>query len=652
MCGFAGLLSSRFLGDSDRVTTILQAMAAAIANRGPDSGGQWLNIEDGIGLAHRRLAIVDLSDSGTQPMLSSSGRFVIAFNGEVYNHSALRTELDSGCASQAWRGYSDTETLLAGIEAWGLSTTLSKCIGMFALALWDRESRSLYLARDRMGEKPLYYGWQGEDFLFGSELKALKACPLFNGEIDRDAIALFVQYSYIPAPYSIYKGVRKLPPGCILKIQVGNSSNQEVPQPYWSLVDTALACKATPFRGERQEAVNLLEKLLKESVRGQMMADVPLGAFLSGGVDSSTVVALMQAESSRPVKTFTVGFNETGYNEAHHAQAVARYLGTEHTELYVTPAQAQEVIPLLPMLYDEPFADISQIPNFLISKLARQQVTVSLSGDGGDELFGGYSRYARSRSAWGFLEKIPRFMRNRIAKTIQIVPVSAWNYFSVPIKSFLPARAHSVGDTVHKFSGVLGARNEMELYKHFMTHWERPEAVVIGASALSEHLFTALPREGGHRLNYFESMMLADSLVYLPDDILVKVDRAAMGVSLETRVPLLDHRIVEFAWSLPLDYKIYDGVTKWPLRQVLDRYVPKELIDRPKMGFSVPIGEWLRGRLRNWAEELLDENRLRKEGFFDPKPIRQKWVEHLSGQRNWQYHLWDILMFQAWLQEN
>lgn len=652
MCGFTGVLSAGCLGDAGQITAILQKMAASIANRGPDFGSQWFDIEAGIGLAHRRLAIVDLSDAGAQPMLSSSGRFVIAFNGEIYNHSALRTEIDSGCVGRAWRGHSDTETLLAGIETWGLSATLSKCIGMFALALWDREFQRLYLARDRMGEKPLYYGWQGEDFLFGSELKAIKAYPKFNGEIDRDAIALFIRYSYIPAPFSIYKGVRKLPPGCILQIQAGEASKQEVAQPYWSLVETVLAGKVTPFRGEMQEAVDELEKLLKESVRGQMMADVPLGAFLSGGVDSSTIVALMQAESSRPVKTFTVGFHETGYNEALHAQAVARYLGTEHTELYVTQAQAQEVIPQLPTLYDEPFADISQIPNFLISKLARQQVTVSLSGDGGDELFGGYLRYARSRRTWDFLEKTPPLMRNRIAKAMQMVPVSAWNFFSAPIKPFLSARNHSVGDVAHKLAAILTSKNEMELYKHFMMHWVYAEAVVIGAGTLPENYYTASTGWGDQILEYSESMMLADSLTYLPDDILVKVDRAAMGVSLETRVPLLDHRIVEFAWSLPLDYKIYNGVTKWPLRKVLDRYVPNELIDRPKMGFSVPIGDWLRGDLRFWAEELLDENRLRKEGFFDPKPIRQKWLEHLSEQRNWQYQLWNILMFQAWLQEN
>lgn len=650
MCGLVGVYSTSALDGAQLGTSILQAMAGAIAHRGPDSSGQWFDVESGIGLAHRRLAIMDLSEAGAQPMASASGRFVVAFNGEIYNHLALRADLDKGQTKYSWRGHSDTETILAGIEVWGLAATLAKCTGMFALALWDRESRRLFLARDRIGEKPLYYGWQQGVFLFGSELKALRVHPAFCGDIERDSIALFLRHNYIPAPFSIYKGIRKLPAGCFLEVKVVGEGEQETPQPYWSLTDAVAMGAANPFAGDHQDAVDELEKLLKDVVRGQMAADVPLGAFLSGGIDSSTIVAIMQAESDRPVNTFTIGFHETGYNEALHAKSVARHLGTEHTELYVTPEQAQAVISLLPSLYDEPFSDISQIPNFLISKLAREHVTVSLSGDGGDELFGGYARYGTANSAWNTMENLPGFMRNRISKSIKMIPVSSWDVFATPIKSFLPMRIRNVGDKMHKLAELLTPASRAEFYERFMVQWTCSEDVVIGAArpgSISKKLIEQFQEH-----QYIESMMFADSITYLPDDILVKIDRAAMGVALETRVPFLDHRIVEFAWSLPLSYKLFNGVAKWPLRQILHKYVPRELIERPKMGFSVPIDCWLRGPLRDWAEELLSESRLRTEGYLNPEPIRKKWTEHISGHRNWQYHLWSVLMFQAWLEEN
>lgn len=651
MCGFTGFLSIYPLLDKRETLSILERMATPITHRGPDDAGYWCDAagDAAIGLAHRRLAILDLSPAGHQPMACRSGRYVLAFNGEIYNHLDLRREL-GGCVP--WRGHSDTETLLAGFLAWGVRATLERAIGMFAIALWDKQEQTLTLARDRLGEKPLYYGWQGQggkaSFLFGSELKALKAHPAFAADIDRNALALLMRHNYINAPHSIYQGIYKLPPGHLLT--VSPRDRQPRLEQFWSLPAVAEAGVTQPFAGSDAQAVDALEALLKDAVRQQMMADVPLGAFLSGGIDSSTVVALMQAQSSRPVKTFTIGFNEEGYNEAVHAKAVAKHLGTDHTELYVTPEQALQVIPKLPGLYSEPFSDSSQIPTFLVSQLARQQVTVSLSGDAGDELFGGYNRYVLTRNLWSKVGRLPQSLRRLGAAGIGALSPAAWNALLRPVQPLLPLglRQANVGDKLHKGAAVLGARSVDELYLQLVTHWQ-PDGLVLGAQEpLTALRGQPLPLAG---LDGVQRMMALDAISYLPDDILVKVDRAAMGVSLEARVPMLDHRVVEFAWQLPQHMKLRGDVGKWALRQVLYRHMPKELIERPKMGFGVPIDSWLRRPLREWAEDLLDESRLRQEDFFNPTPIRQKWAEHLSGKRNWQHHLWDVLMFQAWLRE-
>ncbi|MDP1872170.1 MAG: asparagine synthase (glutamine-hydrolyzing) [Gallionella sp.] len=660
MCGLTGFLG----GNAD--DAVLRSMADQIYLRGPDDGGYWSDAAQKINMGHRRLAIVDLSPAGHQPMLSAQGRYVIAFNGEIYNHLKLRTELERTSAEHKnqvlsaeerntktgaeWIGHSDTETLLAGIEAWGLEATLKKCIGMFAIALWDSVENKLTLARDRMGEKPLYYGWQGEGaqrvFLFGSELKALKAHPDFSADIDRGALCLLLRHNYIPAPHSIYKDIYKLEPGCLLSVSLMES--EPVHSQYWDMVSVAKAGIAQPYSGTADEAVDALESLAKDAVRQQMMADVPLGAFLSGGIDSSTVVALMQAQSSRPVKTFTIGFNEPGYNEAEHARAVASHLGTEHTELYVTPRQAMDVIPRLPELYCEPFADSSQIPTFLVSQLAKQHVTVSLSGDAGDELFCGYNRYVLTQRLWKKLSAVPVPLRVLAAGGITALSPDTWDKLAHRIPG--GARWSMLGDKLHKGARVLASRTVDQLYLGMVSHLENPADWVIGGQEPATRLTGGRPDLEG--MGEVEQMMLLDAISYLPDDILAKVDRAGMGVSLEGRVPFLDHRLVEFAWRLPLEYKLRDGQSKWPLRQVLYRHVPRELIDRPKMGFGVPLHDWLRGPLREWAEELLDEVRLQREGYFHPAPIRQMWAEHLSGKRNWMARLWCVLMFQAWLENN
>ena len=645
MCGIAGFIGYRDLRGA-AIPAVAQRMGEAIRHRGPDDSGVWHDDQAEVALVHRRLSILDLSPAGHQPMVSASGRFVIVFNGEIYNHLALRQELGQRASgnSLAWRGHSDTETLLAGIDVWGLEKTLKRTVGMFALALWDRNEHALYLARDRMGEKPLYYGWQQGVFLFGSELKALKAHPAFEGEIDRGAIALQMRHNYIPAPYSIYQDIYKLSPGHCLKILLSDRSKQKDPWPYWSMAEVVERCQSNPFTGTDGEAVDALNTVLHSAVGQQMVADVPLGAFLSGGVDSSTIVALMQSQSPRPVKTFAIGFNEAGYNEAVHAKAVAEHLGTEHTELYVTPRQALDVIPRLPTLFDEPFSDCSQIPTFLVSDITRQQVTVSLSGDAGDELFGGYNRYHMTRGVWNKIRGVPLLLRKAAGAGFVSVSPDQWNQ----IFKLIPGatRYANIGDKIHKGAGVLASQTSDELYLNFISQWLHPDSVVINGVEPP----TQITRPQLHLKNILEQMMALDSVSYLPDDILCKVDRAAMGVSLEARVPMLDHRVIEFAWRLPLNMKIRQGQGKWILRQVLYRYVPKGLIDRPKMGFGVPIDSWLRGPLRDWGENLLDKSRLQNEGYFDPLSIRQKWVEHLSGKRNWQYLLWGVLMFQAWLE--
>lgn len=646
MCGIAGVLG---LVQTDQ-SGIARKMALAMVHRGPDDAGEWVNADAGIALSHRRLAIVDLSPAGHQPMVSSAGRYVIAFNGEIYNHLNIRADLESLGLTPNWRGHSDTETLLAAIEAWGLEATLQKSIGMFAIALWDQQTNTLTLARDRVGEKPLYYGWQGEGanrvFLFGSELKALKVHPAFSADIDRGALCLLLRHNYIPAPYSIYKGIAKLEPGRILSVSLARQEPRI--STYWNALTAARTGVKHPYAGTPEDAVDALDALAKDAVRQQMMADVPLGAFLSGGIDSSAVVALMQTQSSRPVKTFTIGFNEEGYNEAVHAKAVAHHLGTDHTELYVTPEQAMDVIPRLPGLYCEPFADSSQIPTFLVSQLARQHVTVSLSGDAGDELFCGYNRYQITDSLWQKIARVPGPLRSLLARGITTLPPAAWDKLAPNIPG--AGRHAAIGDKLHKGAGVLASTTVDDLYLGMVSHLRNPADWVIGGQEPPTCLLGLRPDLEG--LGAVERMMALDTVSYLPDDILVKVDRAGMGVSLESRVPFLDHRLIEFAWSLPLDYKLRDGKTKWPLRQVLHRYVPTALIDRPKMGFGVPLHDWLRGPLRGWAEDLLDEARLTKEGFFHPGLIKKIWLEHLSGRRNWMALLWNVLMFQAWLEVN
>ena len=652
MCGFAGFFGGAASRAGDETQRIVERMSRQIHHRGPDSSATWVDCDAVVALGHNRLAIVDLSPAGNQPMESAAGRYVIAYNGEIYNHMEVREALETSGLGTAWRGHSDTETLLAAIEAWGVSGALERVIGMFAFALWDRRERALILARDRLGEKPLYYGWSGTGsdrvFLFGSELKALACHPAFSGEIDRRALALFMRHNYVPAPLSIYRGISKLVPGNFLT--VCEASREAQISTYWSGVEVARAGVANPVQLSPEEAVHELEALLMDAVGRQMMADVPLGAFLSGGIDSSTVVALMQKQSPRPVRTFTIGFNEKEYNEAVHAKEVARHLGTDHTELYVTPEEARSVIPRLPAIYDEPFADSSQVPTQLVSALARRHVTVSLSGDAGDELFGGYNRYVLTQRLWSRLAGVPRPVRGAVATALTRFSPAAWNKLAGLVQPLLPARARLAlpGDKIHKGAGVLDSRSSAELYYGLVSLWRDPASVVIGGDEPPTLLNGAAPDLEG--LGEIERMMALDMVTYLPDDILAKVDRAAMSVSLETRVPFLDHRVVEFAWRLPLEYKLREGKTKWALRQVLYRHVPPELIERPKMGFGVPIGDWLRGPLRAWAEDLLDPARLETEGFFHPEPIRRVWADHLKGQVNMQYLLWCVLMFQSWLE--
>ncbi|MCW2820200.1 MAG: asparagine synthase, glutamine-hydrolyzing [Marmoricola sp.] len=650
MCGIIGFLGAT----SDTDASVLMSMANAIRHRGPDDEGYWRDQQKGIALGHRRLSIVDLSPAGHQPMQAASGRYVIVFNGEIYNHLTLREEIDSAGTPVAWRGHSDTETILAGLDAWGMQGMVKRAIGMFAFAVWDRQEHSLTLGRDRLGEKPLYYGWQGQGrnavFLFGSELSALRAHPAFAANIDRGALCLQLRHNYIPAPYSIYEGIAKLTPGSLLVVSMREREPRIVS--YWSGAGVAESGVATSLEASPEEAVDELDRLLRNAVSRQMMADVPLGAFLSGGIDSSTVVALMQAQSPRPVKTFTIGFHEKGYNEAENAKAVAKHLGTDHTELYVTAKEAMAVIPRLASIYDEPFSDSSQIPTLLVSQLARRQVTVALSGDGGDELFCGYNRYQLTARLWKKLSVGPLPLRRLISRGLTSVSPESWNRVERAIHGLLPESLHfaNVGDKLHKGAQVLDSHSIDALYLRLASHWDAPEATVLnGHEPVTLLSGAGMPGVG---FDSVQRMMAMDMLTYLPDDILAKVDRAAMSVSLETRVPLLDHRVVEYAWRLPQSMKLRNGQTKWALRQVLDRYVPRALIDRPKMGFGVPIGVWLRGPLRDWAEALLDESRLRREGFFHSGNVRRKWNEHLSGRRDWQYHLWDVLMFQSWLEHH
>ena len=653
MCGITGFFGGDFTTTTLNESTLV-GMADRLLTRGPDSSGIWLDASAKIGLAHRRLAIVDLSDAGHQPMGSHSDRYIITYNGEIYNSAEIRNELTEARLQPKWRGHSDTETILAGFDVWGVKETIARVKGMFAIAVWDKECEELSLVRDRIGEKPLYYGWQGSGskrtFLFGSELKALKSHSSFTNDIDRASLALYMRYCYVPAPYSIYEGIKKLEPGTILTVSLKQNSCRS--EKYWDALDVVTKGAKDPFGESKIEITNNLDTVLKKTVSQQMMADVPLGAFLSGGVDSSAVVALMQTQSSRPVKTFTIGFEEAGFNEAEFAKSVAEHLETEHTELYVSSEDALNVIPKLPELYCEPFADSSQIPTFLVSSLAREHVTVSLSGDGGDELFCGYNRYVFADKLWKGLNLMPAAGRILIGRTIENLPKGTWNKAFSAIDRMTPRKFNGIswGDKLQKGAGVIGSKNLNDLYMRLVSNWQDPSSVVIGAEEHQKGFSTddSLLVE----LDDITKMMAVDMVSYLPDDILVKVDRAAMGVSLETRVPFLDQDVFEFASKIPLEMKLNKGVGKSVLRDVLYKYVPKDLIERPKMGFGVPVGVWLKGPLRDWAEILLDESMLEQQGFFHVDVVRRMWDEHIAGTRNWQSQLWAVLMFQAWFLEN
>lgn len=645
MCGFCGFLldedgrAGSAVNAAGGFAAVIGRMNDRIAHRGPDGDGLWTDEAAGVALGHRRLAIVELSPLGRQPMDSADGRFVIAYNGEIYNFQDLRAELEA--AGHAFRSHSDTELLIEACAAWGVERTVRRLIGIFAFALWDRRDRVLTLVRDHLGVKPLYWTRQGGALLFGSQPKALRAHPAFTAGLDRDALSAYLRFSYIPAPQTIFQGVHKLEPGRILTVRPGREPEETV---YWDAEATARAGLANPLALSDAEATDALETLLSDAVGRQMMADVPLGAFLSGGVDSSAVVALMARHSDRPVRTFTIGFSEGGYNEADAARAVARHLGTDHTELVVEPRHALDTIPNLPDWYDEPFADSSQIPTVLVSQLTRKSVTVALSGDGGDELFAGYNRYLWGDSVWRRMAPLPGALRRSAAGMIQAVRPGGWD----ALFGLLPEgrRPRQPGDKLHKLAGVLASPDADALYRRLVSQWDDPDAVVRGGHEPKGRIWDAglVDRVPG----FVERMQLLDSVTYLPDDILAKVDRASMGVGLEARVPLLDHRVVEFAWRVPLGQKIRGGQGKWLLRQMLYRHVPKALIERPKSGFAVPIDAWLRGPLRDWAEDLLSESALRADGLFDPATIRACWAEHLLGTRNNQHKLWSVLMVQAW----
>ncbi len=635
MCGIAGLLGPVGQDDS-RLRALARRLADTLAHRGPDAAGAWVDATAGIAFGHTRLAIIDLSAAGAQPMHSADGRWVVVYNGEIYNHRELRAELARG--GHAFRGHSDTEALVEGVAAWGFAATLPRLNGMFALAAWDRLERRLWLARDRLGEKPLYYASAGGAVLFGSELKALAAHPEFDPGIDRGALVQYLRYGCVPAPGCIYAGARKLPPGTLLCLEAGRPL--PAPRTWWSMPVPGTAVGIDP-----DEAIAAAERLLRDSVALRLEADVPVGAFLSGGIDSSLVAALAQVAGSRPVRTFSIGFDIAGYDEAPFARAVARHLGTQHTEVYLDAADALAVIPDLPRIWDEPFADASQIPTALVARIARRDVTVALSGDGGDELFGGYNRHVLGGRIAALNRHVPVALRGVLARLLCAPSPERWDRVLRGIERALPARLRPLppGERIHKLAACLRAEDAAVLYRQLLTLWQAPEALVAGAAAPPAAGTTFAPGS-----DVAAAMMYLDTIGYLPDDLLVKLDRASMAVGLEARVPFLDHRLVEFAATLPTALKIRGAAGKWILRQVLARHVPPALFRRPKMGFGVPLDHWLRGPLRDWAEALIDERRLAREGLFVPAPIRAAWREHLSGSRNLQYPLWAVLMFQAW----
>jgi len=637
MCGLTGFLQTAGGSEADLSATVAR-MSRCLRHRGPDDEGVWTDGAAGIALGFRRLSIIDLTPAGHQPMVSSDGRWVLMLNGEIYNFLELRAELEA--SGSRFRGRSDTEVILEGLVRWGLERTVENLNGMFAIALWDRRDRVLHLARDRFGEKPLYYGWMGNVFLFGSEIKALRAHPAFAAEVDRNALALYSRFGYVPAPHSIFQGVSKLPAAARVEVTAGSRKARVVE--YWSPLEVARAGLGDRFAGSLEEGIEEIDARLRRAVGLRMISDVPLGAFLSGGIDSSLVVAQMQAQSSVPIRTFSIGFEEKEYDEAREAAAVARHLGTDHTETYVSPADTIAVIPRLPAMYDEPFADPSQIPTYLVSAIARRNVTVSLSGDGGDEIFGGYGRYALGRALWRGISWAPHFARVAAAAALRGVAAAGGGGLAASL------RVRRASDKLQKLAEILSTEKQEGLYLRLMSLEKSPESLVPSSAEPPTPMTTW---EGLSSMGVLDRMMYLDTVTYLPDDILVKVDRASMAVSLESRAPFLDPELFAFAWRLPLGWKFRGGKGKWILRKVLQKYVPVELFDRPKMGFGVPIDSWLRGPLREWAENLLSEDRLRNEGFFDPARVRAKWNEHASGARNWHFFLWDILMFQAWLDD-
>ena len=651
MCGIAGIFGQR---NNSEIESVIREMTLSLSHRGPDDSGFWIKEDKKMAFGHRRLSVLDLSKAGHQPMQSKCGRFIITFNGEIYNHLELRKELESEFGRNSWIGSSDTETILECFSRWGVYKSIEKMVGMFAFGLWDKTNEKLYLARDRMGEKPLYFGWIGGSFSFASELKAFKKNPFFDNEIDSDSLCLFLRHTYIPCPRSIYKNIYKLQPGFILNLDIKDtssppgqkffSSDHNLTQ-FWSLKNIFEDGQKNMIKDEN-EALILLEETLKKAIRLQSLSDVPLGCFLSGGIDSSLIVSLMQSESSSPVHTYTIGFEESGYDEATYAKKVASHLKTKHTELYMSAQDALNVVPLLPSLYDEPFADSSQIPTYLVSRMAREHVTVALSGDAGDELFGGYNRHLRAPSLYKLMSFFPDFLKPGLSNFITLFPSSFLNTLGNNLPgsyktSFLGHKLHRFGDR------LLSVKKDEDLYHSFVSEWKNPSEVVLKSQEPQSILKNELLKVD---LDSFEErMMFMDAMTYLPDDILVKVDRASMGVSLETRAPFLDHRVVELSASIPLKYKIEKGTGKKILRKILYKYVPRKLLERPKQGFGIPLGHWLRDPLRDWSEDLLSENRLKSQGFFDPVKIRSRWDEHLKGKKNWESSLWNVLMFQSWL---
>lgn len=646
MCGIAGFIDpSKHIDEPEAVAA---NMATALSHRGPDASDKWLNHDRVVGFAHTRLSIQDLSEAGKQPMTSASGRYVITYNGEVYNAPTLRKQLQKH--QHHFRGHSDTEAILAAVEEYGLEKAVQQFIGMFAFALWDKQDKTIHLVRDRLGIKPLYYGWQDNIFFFASEIKSIRKIPGFSQQIDRNSLSAYLRFNYVPTPYSIYENVHKLKPGNILTLKQSDVDNRNAQtREYWSIYEDYTATSARENQLDPSEETTRLESLLKNSVSLRMLSDVPLGAFLSGGVDSSAIVALMQAQSSKPIKTFTIGFSEQNYNEAEHARKVAEHLKTDHTELYLSPKDAMDVIPLLPDLYDEPFADSSQIPTYLVSKLASEHVTVCLSGDGGDELFSGYNRHEWAQTSWDSFRNIPPGIRKFTSKSITSFSPLAYDQIYNALKFLLPTKLRfaSPGDKLHKLANIITAENPEMIYRKLVSQWDTPTDIVINAHEPTSQIDNV--QKSSAIKNISQRMMYLDTITYLPDDILTKVDRASMGVGLEARVPLIDHRLVEYAAGLPMSMKLRNKQSKWLLRQVLYKYVPKELIERPKMGFAIPLDQWYRTSLRGWCESLLSEERIRNEGFFHPEPIQKMWKEHLSGKRNWHLHLWSILMFQSWL---